>query len=76
MATKKHGNLFLTEPVVGEYVEGEAWGPGYRTRFGGIYEGVRASEWTGEPMHFLRDGFIGRTPQKGLHGIPVDKFEE
>jgi hypothetical protein len=54
--------------VVGEFVSGVAKGPGYETRFSGIYDGVRDSE--GEPYHYFRDGIIGETPQ-GFFGHPV-----
>lgn len=64
---------FDTPPVVGQWVEGTSVGAGATSRFGGVYEGVRPSEWDDhEDYHFLRGGFIGTTSQgNGLHGFPV-----
>lgn len=34
------------------------------TTWSGIYRGVRASEWNGEPVHFFETGIMGVTPQR------------
>jgi hypothetical protein len=65
-----HHRFFTSPVVVGEAVTGYSTGPGYRTAFSGVYEGVQVSEWDGEPVHFFRDGIIGDTAQ-GVFTFPV-----
>jgi hypothetical protein len=66
----RHFDTFDGQPVVGEHVTGRSWGPGYAGTFSGIYEGVRPSEWTDAPHHFLRDGEINGIPQRTM-SFPV-----
>jgi hypothetical protein len=67
-----HTNTFDSEPVVGQLVTGHSDGPGYHSTWSGIYEGVRPSEWDGQPYHYFRDGEINGTPQSHF-GHPVDR---
>jgi len=58
----KYGvEVFDTPLVIGEFVRGRNLT--YGSDWGGIYRGIRPSEWTGEPVHFIENGFIGDTPQ-------------
>jgi hypothetical protein len=70
--TANHTNTFDSEPVVGQRVTGHSDGPGYHSTWSGIYEGVRPSEWDGQPYHYLRDGEINGAPQ-ATFGHPVDR---
>ena len=60
--TSPHTFTVLSPLVVGTRVVG--------VDFSGVYQGVRASEWDGEPVHFFTDGIIGTTPQ-GCFAFPV-----
>lgn len=60
----KHTRTFDAPPVVGERAFGRSAGPGYTSTWSGIYDGVRASEWTGQPHHWLRDGEINGIAQR------------
>lgn len=67
---------FTTPPVVGQRVEGTTVGMkngkvDYRATWDGIYQGVRPSEHTGEPIHFLTDGHINGLYQ-ATQGFPVN----
>jgi hypothetical protein len=62
---------FDAPPVIGQVASGVSTGPGFETRWEGIYEGVRPSEHDGQPMHFFRDGKLGDTPQT-LFALPVE----
>lgn len=71
---------FDTTPVIGQPVTGTTTithpsGAERVTTWAGTYDGLRPSEWDGEPMHFLRDGVLGVTPQ-GIFGIPAAQFPE
>ena len=58
----KYGEeTFDTPLVAGEFVRGR--NVTYGTEWGGTYRGIRPSEWTDEPVHFIEDGYIGDTPQ-------------
>ena len=74
----KRSARFLDAPVVGETVsgisEGIVNGRAYKGAWTGVYQGIRPSEWTGEPVHFFTDGIINVTPQ-GCFAIPVAQFE-
>lgn len=65
----QHYSHALTPLVVGEAVRGISFGVtpagrlSYLTQWGGVYEGERASEWDGTPVHFYASGFIGDVPQ-------------
>lgn len=70
-----HHAHFETPLVVGQTVTGFTFGVtptgrlSYLTRFSGIYQGLRESEWTkGQMEHFFTGGEIGGTPQR-CHGI-------
>lgn len=79
MSTSRHQHTseFDAFPVVGQRASGISRGTvgrrRYETRWSGIYEGVQASEWTGEPVHAFRDGIIGDTPQ-GHFAVPLANF--
>lgn len=66
---------FLTPPVVGDFVGGVSEGPGWRTVWSGVYQGVRPSEHTGEPVHLFADGTIGLIPQRTF-ALPVEQFPD
>lgn len=72
----KHAAEFDAYPVIGKAASGVSRGTThggrrtYETRWSGVYEGVRPSEWTGEPVHCFGAGIIGETPQ-GCFAIPV-----
>lgn len=66
-----HINTFDSEPVVGQLVSGHSDGPGYHSTWSGIYEGVRPSDWDGQPYHYFRDGEINGVKQSHF-GHPVD----
>ncbi len=74
----RHTSRFTSPVVTGSVVRGISEGPSgrgsYTTDWSGIYEGIRLSEWTGEPVHFFRDGIIGETPQH-CFTIPVSHFQ-
>jgi len=74
-----HTSKFTSPAVVGSVVTGMSEGTTrrrpYSTGWSGIYEGVRPSDWTGEPVHFFRDGIIGETPQR-CFAFPVSQFED
>lgn len=58
----KYGEVVLDTPLVeGKFVR--ARNLTYGVDMGGYYRGIRPSEWTGEPVHFIENGFIGDTPQ-------------
>lgn len=59
--TKYGVEVFDTPLVVGEFVRGR--NTTYGSDWGGTYRGIRASEWTGEPVHVIEDGYIRDTPQ-------------
>lgn len=75
MTTKTCRFISNTAPAFGERVTGVSEGPGYRTEWEGVYEGVKPSEHDGEPVHFFRDGHIGGTPQ-GCFALPVTNFPD
>ena len=64
--TVKVTHQFDHPPVPGQRVTGTSFIEG-RTRppgtFSGTYMGVRPSEWTGEPVHFLINGDINGVKQ-------------
>lgn len=65
----RHGAVTFDGPlVVGEFVTMRNLK--YGGRSGGVYQGIRRSDWTGEPVHFFKDGYIGVTPQTSF-AIPV-----
>lgn len=67
---------FDSEPVVGERVSGTSEGPDVGiSHWRGVYQGVRPSEWDGEPVHVFTDGDINGTPQT-CFTLPVDRFDE
>lgn len=74
-----HANHFTSEPVIGQLATGIGFGVtrsgklAYLVDWSGVYEGVKPSEWDGEPVHFFRDGDIGGVAQ-GCHASPVAKF--
>lgn len=75
-----HASRFTSPAVIGSVAAGvseetTASGRSYSTEWSGVYEGVRPSEWTGEPVHSFRAGAIGETPQQRF-AIPVSQFEE
>ena len=65
-------NTFDSEPVVGQLVSGHSDGPGYHSTWSGIYEGIRPSQWDGQPYHYFRNGEINGVPQSTF-GLPVDR---
>lgn len=68
----EHTNTFDSEPVAGQLVTGHSDGPGYHSTWSGIYEGVRPSDWDGQPYHYFRDGEINGVKQSHF-GHPVDR---
>lgn len=67
---------FEGSPVVGERVAVVTrLNDGRESRSSGIYRGVRASDWTGEPVHFFEDGEINGVPQR-CFATPVAQFTE
>jgi hypothetical protein len=81
MSKAAHTSKFTSPPVVGAVVTGVSEGTAglrrrpYSTAWSGIYEGVRPSDHTGEPVHFFSDGIIGVTPQR-CFAFPVSQFKE
>lgn len=75
----QHYSHALTPLVVGETVRGISFGVtptgrlSYLTPWEGVYEGERASEWDGEPVHFYSGGFIGDVPQ-ACFALPVAQY--
>lgn len=63
-----------TNPAPGERVrvitDGTAGHGSWHAESEGTYQGVRPSEWTGEPMHMFTDGVINGVPQ-AIFGFPV-----
>jgi hypothetical protein len=69
----RHTSRFTRPPVVGSVVTGVSKGHSYLTEWSGIYDGIKTSEWTGEPVHSFREGYLGVTYQE-VFQIPVSQF--